>query len=102
MPLRQIELVASEILVSGLFSLGVFALVGVPRRASMRFCAGLLAGAAIGGTIWALGVSESSLGIRILLECVAAGLVISASVENETTGERQIVEDREIKQAGRV
>jgi hypothetical protein len=43
-----------------------------------------MAGAAIGGTTWVFGVSEPSLGIRILLECVAAGLVTVASVEADT------------------
>jgi VanZ like family/Concanavalin A-like lectin/glucanases superfamily len=80
-PIREIELGASETFLSGLFALGIFGLGGVPRRPSMRFFAGAAAGAAIGGTIWIFGVSEPGLGIRILLECVAGGLVIAASVD---------------------
>jgi hypothetical protein len=74
----------AQILFSGLLSLGILALVGIPRRPSTRLFAGAMAGAAIGGTTWVFGVSDPSLGIRILLECVAAGLVIVASVEADT------------------
>jgi hypothetical protein len=84
-PVREVELIGSEMLFSGLFALGIFALGGVPQRASIRFFAGAAAGAVIGGTIWAFGVSEAALGIRILLECVAASLVIAASVETQST-----------------
>ena len=83
-PIHEIELIGSEMLFSGLFSLGVFAVGGVPRRLSMRFFAGGMAGAVIGGATWAFGVSEPGLGLRILVECVAAGLVIAASVETQT------------------
>ncbi len=81
--MREIELGASESFLSGLFSLGIFALIGVPRRPSMRFLAGALGGIAIGGAVWMFGVSESRLGTRILLECVAAGAVLAASIETE-------------------
>jgi hypothetical protein len=84
LPIREMELGGAQILFSALFSLGILALVGIPRRASTRFFAGAITGAAIGGTTWAFGVSQPSLGIRILLECVAAGLVIVASVEPDT------------------
>jgi hypothetical protein len=83
MPIREIELGASESLLSGLCSLGIFALLGVPRRTSMRLFVGAAAGVAIGGAVWIFGVSESRLGIRILLECVATGMVIAASIETE-------------------
>jgi hypothetical protein len=86
MPIREIELGASEALLSGLFSLGIFALAGVPRRPSIRFFAGAAAGLAIGAGIWIWGISEPRLGMRILLECVGAGLVIAASVETELRG----------------
>ncbi len=33
--------------------------------------------------VWIFGVSEPHLGVRILLECVAAGVVVAASVETE-------------------
>jgi hypothetical protein len=50
----------------------------------MRLLAGLAAGVAIGGATWIFGVSAAGLGIRILLECAAAGWVIAASVETQT------------------
>jgi hypothetical protein len=87
MPIREIELGASESLLSGLCSLGIFAFLGVPRRTSMRLFAGAAAGVAIGGAVWIFGVSESRLGIRILLECVATGMVIAASIETEDHAE---------------
>jgi hypothetical protein len=83
LPIRTIELGASEALLSGLFSLGVFAWGGVPHRPWMRLFAGAMAGVAIGGSIWIFGVSQPCLGIRILLECVAAGLVVATSVETQ-------------------
>jgi hypothetical protein len=87
-PVHEMELGGAQILFSALFSLGILALVGIPRRASTRFFAGAIAGAAIGGTTWVFGVSQPSLGIRILLESVAAGLVIVASVEADTAADR--------------
>jgi VanZ family protein len=83
LPVREIELVGAEILLGGLFAIGVFALCGVPARTSSRFLLGAVAGAAIGAIVWVFGVSNPGLGTRILLECVAAGMVISASVESE-------------------
>ena len=88
LPIREMELGGAQILFSGLLSLGILALVGIPRRPSTRLFAGAMAGAAIGGTTWVFGVSEPSLGIRILLECVAAGLVTMASVEADTADDR--------------
>jgi hypothetical protein len=84
LPIREIELGASESLVSGLFALGIFALTGVPRRRSARLFVGAVAGLAIGGAVWIFAVSEPRLGVRLLLECVAAGLVTATSVEIET------------------
>jgi hypothetical protein len=83
LPIREIELGGAEILVSGLFTIGIFALCGVPGRPLRRFLLGGVAGGAIGAIVWVFGVSNPGLGTRILLECVAAGLVISASVEGE-------------------
>jgi hypothetical protein len=80
-PIREIELCGSEILLSGLFAIGIFALGGVPRRRLVRYAVGAMAGAALGAIIWIFGVSRPWLGTRILMECVAAGLLISASVE---------------------
>jgi VanZ like family/Concanavalin A-like lectin/glucanases superfamily len=82
-PIREIELGASEALLSGFFSLGIVALAGAPPRHSTRVLLGALGGLAIGGTVWIFGISEPRLGVRILLECVAAGMVIAASVETE-------------------
>jgi hypothetical protein len=84
LPIREIELGGAEILVSGLFAIGIFGLCGVPGRPMWRFLVGGVAGGAIGASVWVFAVSNPGLGARILLECVAAGLVISASVERET------------------
>ena len=84
LPVREVELVGAEILLSGLFAIGIFGLVGVPRRPLVRFFVGAAAGAAIAAIIWVFAVTQPGLGTRILMECVAAGLVISASVETET------------------
>jgi VanZ family protein len=83
-PVREIELGASESLLSGLFALGIFALCGVPRQPSTRILVGALAGFAIGAAVWIFGVSEPRMGLRILLECVGASLVIAMSMETET------------------
>ncbi len=84
LPIREIELGGAEILLGGLFTIGVFALSGVPRRPLSRFLLGGVAGGTIGAMVWIFAVSNPGLGMSILLECVAAGLLISASVENET------------------
>jgi len=86
LPVREIELGGAEILVSGLFAIGIFALCGVPGRALSRLLLGGVAAGAIGAIVWAFGVSNPGLGMCILMECVAAGLVVSASVEEETAG----------------
>ena len=86
LPIREIELGGAEILVSGLFAIGIFALCGVPGRMLPRFLLGGVAGGLIGAMVWAFGVSNPGLGLALLLECVGAGLVISASVEGETVG----------------
>jgi Concanavalin A-like lectin/glucanases superfamily/VanZ like family len=85
LPIHQIELCGAEILLSGLFSIGIFALCGVPRRPLYRYLLGAAAGSAIGAVVWAFAVSEPWLGFRILLECVAAGLFISSSIAEETS-----------------
>jgi hypothetical protein len=89
-PIREIELGGSESLLSGLFSLGIFAFVGVPPRRFTRLFVGAVAGLAIGAAVWIFGISEPRLGLRILLECVAAGLVISMSVETENNRESEV------------
>ena len=71
----------SEVFLSGLFVLGVFAMGGTPRRPSARAFVGLLGGVVMGAAIWVFGVSETTMGICILLECIAAGLVVAASIE---------------------
>jgi hypothetical protein len=88
LPIREMELGMAQMLFSGLLSLGILASVGIPRRLSTRLVTGAMAGVAIGGTTWVFGVSEPGLGIRILLECVAAGLVTMASVEADTADDR--------------
>jgi hypothetical protein len=80
-PIREIELGGAEMLLAGLFALGIFACSGVPRRLSGRLFAGAAAGIGIGGCIWVFGISEPGLGVRILLACVAAGMVVAASVQ---------------------
>jgi hypothetical protein len=86
-PIREIELGASESLLSGLFSLGIFALCGVPRLPSKRILIGALTGFAIGAAVWIFGVSEPRLGLRILLECVGAAWVMAMSIETDDYGE---------------
>jgi hypothetical protein len=84
LPIREIELGGAEILASGLFTIGMFALCGVPGQRLRRYLLGGVAGGAIGAIVWVFAVSNPGLGTRILLECVAAGLVISVSVEGES------------------
>ena len=84
LPIREIELCGAEVILSGLFSVGIFALWGVPRRPLHRALLGAVAGSAIGAIVWVFAVSEPGLGIRILLECVGAGLFISTSVGEDT------------------
>jgi hypothetical protein len=71
-----------------LFAIGIFALCGVPDRPLSRFFLGGVAGGAIGAVVWFFAVSNPGLGTRILLECVAAGWLISASVESEKAAPR--------------
>ncbi len=85
LPIREIELCGAEVILSGLFSVGIFGLCGVPRRPLQRSLLGAAAGSAIGAIVWAFAVSEPRLGIRILLECAAAGLFISTSVADESS-----------------
>jgi hypothetical protein len=85
LPIHQIELCGAEILLSGLFSIGIFALCGVPSRPLHRYLLGAAAGIVIGAIVWTFAVSEPRLGMRILLECIAAGLFISTSVAEETS-----------------
>ena len=83
LPLREIELIGAEILLSGMLAIGVFGLVAVPRRPSARYLLGAAAGAVIAAIICTFGVSQPKLAIQIVLECLAAGLVIAASIEPE-------------------
>ena len=80
-PVREVELGAAEMLLASLLALGIFGLIGVPRQLSTRLWAGAAAGIAVGGTVWLVGVSQPHLGMRILLECILAGLVIAASMQ---------------------
>jgi hypothetical protein len=91
LPIRGIELGGAEILLSGLFTIGIFGLCGVPGRPLSRFLLGGVAGGAIGAMVWVFGVSSPGLGARILLECVGAGLLVAASVENDAAAPRMQV-----------
>jgi hypothetical protein len=89
LPIHQIELCGAEIILSGLFSVGIFALCGIPHRPLHRCLLGAAAGASIGAIVWVFAVSEPWLGVRILLECLAAGLFTSTSIAEETDPLRQ-------------
>jgi hypothetical protein len=83
-PIPVIEVGVTEMLASSLLALGLFAIRGVPASRVARGLLGLVAGIAVGATVWAFAVSSPGLGVRIMLECVAAGLMIAASVTSET------------------
>ena len=87
LPIREIELCGAEILLSGLLAIGIFSWSGVPERRWIRYFIGAAAGVAIGAIVWVFAVSNPGLGFRILVECVGAGLVISASVETLEAGD---------------
>jgi hypothetical protein len=80
LPIPEIDLSASEIFLGALFAIGLFAATGTPRRQSTRVLTGLAAAVIIGGGIWIFGVSDRSLGVHILLECVGAALVVAFSL----------------------
>ena len=80
-PIRVLELGAVEMLCSSLLALGLIALYGIPQSFASRILTGLVAGLAVGATVWFFAVSSRGLGMRILLECVVSGLMIAASVE---------------------
>jgi hypothetical protein len=88
LPIREIELCGAEILLSGLLAIGIFSWSGVPERRWTRYFIGAAAGAVIGAIVWVFAVSSPGLGFRILVECVGAGLVISASIETVEADER--------------
>ena len=88
LPIREIELCGAEILLSGLLAIGIFSWSGVPERRWTRYFIGAAAGAVIGAIVWVFAVSSPGLGFRILVECVGAGLVISASIETLEADER--------------
>ncbi len=80
-PIRVLELGAVEMLCSSLLALGLIALCGIPQSFASRILTGLVAGLAVGATVWFFAVSSRGLGMRILLECLVSGLMIAASVE---------------------
>jgi VanZ family protein len=88
LPIREIELCGAEILLSGLLAIGIFSWSGVPERRWIRYFIGAAAGLVIGTIVWVFAVSNPGLGFRILVECVGAGLVISASIESVEADER--------------
>jgi VanZ family protein len=87
LPIREIELCGAEILLSGLLAIGIFSWCGVPQRRWIRYFIGAAAGVVIGAIVCVFAVSNPGLGFRILIECVGAGLVISASVETQAADE---------------
>jgi hypothetical protein len=82
-PLREVELVTAEVVLSGLLALGLFGQFGVPRPLLVRYLFGFVAGAAVALVICAFAVSQPGLGLRIVCECIAGGLAVSASMEPE-------------------
>jgi VanZ family protein len=88
LPIREIELCGAEILLSGLLAIGIFSWSGVPERRWTRYFIGAAAGVVIAAIVWVFAVSSPKLGFRILVECVGAGLVISASIETVEADER--------------
>jgi hypothetical protein len=80
-PVREIELSISEIVLSSLFSLGLLGFVRTSRPLLVRLSVGALGGFVIGVMTWFLGVSEVVLGLRILAECIAAGVIVAVSIE---------------------
>ena len=87
LPIREIELCGAEILLSGLMAIGIFSWSGVPQRRWVRYFIGAAAGVVIAAIVWVFAVSNPKLGFRILVECVGAGLVISASIETVVADE---------------
>jgi hypothetical protein len=81
LPIREIELCGAEILLSGLLAIGIFSCCGVPERRWIRYFIGAVAGVVVAAIVWVFAVSNPELGLRILAECVGAGLVISCSVK---------------------
>ena len=81
LPIREIELGGAEAILSGLLTVAILGYFGVPGRLSMRALAGIGAGFLIGGLVWVIGVSQPHLGLRILAESAAAGLIIGLSME---------------------
>jgi len=88
LPIREIELCGAEILLSGLLAIGIFSWSGVPQHRWVRYFIGAAAGVVIAAIVWVFAVSSPKLGFRILVECVGAGLVISASIETVEADER--------------
>jgi VanZ like family/Concanavalin A-like lectin/glucanases superfamily len=80
-PLREVELVSAEIILSCVFAVGVFGQFGVPRPLWTRYRLGCAAGLVIALIICAFDVTHEGLALRIILECVVGGFLISASVE---------------------
>lgn len=88
-PVREIELGAAEAVLAGLLSLGILGTFGVPHDPWLRAMTGVAAGVVVGGIVWVFGVSAPRLGMRILLESIAAGLTIAVSVISRNGARRQ-------------
>jgi hypothetical protein len=83
-PLREVELVTAECVLSSLLAIGVFGYFGVPERLWLRYLFGYAAGVTIAVIVCAFSVTRPMLAARILLECVLAGLLVAGSLEPET------------------
>jgi VanZ like family len=82
-PVRELELIVSETVLSGLFTLGILCFNPALGRSTLRYLIGVLAGAVIGGGIWLWGVSAPWLGCQILLECIGASAAVASAVRYE-------------------
>lgn len=82
-PIPEIELSLAEIVLTALFASGLFAIWGIADRFAARVPIGVASGLLVGGTIWFFGVSSFRLGFGILLECVAAGVMVAAALSPE-------------------
>ena len=88
-PVREIELGMAEALLAGLLAAGMLGTFGVPHDPWLRAGTGVAAGVIVGGIVWTLGVSAPHLGMRILLESIAAGLTIAISAIPRRGARRQ-------------
>jgi hypothetical protein len=82
-PLREVEMVTVEVLLSGLLAVGLFGQFGIPRRTWTRYLLGAAAGGVVAAVVCTFAVSRAALATHLIAECVGAGMVVSASVEQD-------------------